>query len=202
MPELTGDRKLDRDTLPLGSADTVGKRLELARQLVPAMKRLARLFDPSDQRGRAAEAKAFEALAHKMSITTEMFKLSDPSASQSVFGAISRYQPDVLVVVASSLTLVLGEPIYRFAVTRHIPTISETTVMARAGALLSYGPDDMAITKRAAVYVDKILKGASAADLPIEQPTKLELIVNLKTAKALGMSIPDSILLQADKSIQ
>jgi len=166
------------------------------------MKRLARLFDPSDQRGRAAEAKAFEDLAHKMSITTEMFKLSDPSASQSVFGAISRYQPDVLVVVASSLTLVLGEPIYRFAVTRHIPTISETTVMARAGALLAYGPDDMAITKRAALYVDKILKGASAADLPIEQPTKLELIVNLETAKALGMSIPDSILLQADKSMQ
>ena len=140
------------------SADTVGKRLQLARQLVPALKRLAVLFDPSDQRGRSAEAKAFEALAHNVGIKTEMFQLSDPSARQSVFDAISRYQPDVLVVVVSSLTLVPGEPIYRFAVARHIPTISETTVMAKAGALLAYGPDDMAITKRAAVYVVKSSK--------------------------------------------
>jgi putative tryptophan/tyrosine transport system substrate-binding protein len=184
------------------SADIVGKRLELAGQLVPGLKRVAVLFDPSDQRGRSAEAKAIEALAHNMGVKTQTFQLSDPSTKQSVFDAISRYQPDVLVVVASSLTLVLGGPIYRFAASRHIPTISETIVMANWGALLTYGADDLAMTQRAAAYVDKILKGAKPADLPIEQPTKFELVVNLKTAKSLGMSIPDSILLRADQIIR
>jgi putative ABC transport system substrate-binding protein len=113
-----------------------------------------------------------------------------------------RYQPDVLIVVASSLTLVLGEPIYRFAVAHHIPTISETVMMARWGALLTYGADDLAMTRRAATYVAKILKGAKPYDLPIEQPTTFELIVNLKTAKTSGISVPDAILGQADRIIR
>lgn len=182
------------------SMDTAGKRLEFAKQLVPALRRVAILFDPADQR--SVDAKAFRSLAITLGVNARAFELSDPAKKPVVFQAIAQYRPDVLLVGLSPLTLMLRKPICGFAITHRIPLISEGIVMAASGALLTYGPNDLEATKRTAVYIDKILKGTSPADLPIEQPTKFELIVSMKTAKAIGVTVPESILAQADEVIR
>jgi len=182
------------------SVDTAAKRLELARELVPALSRVAVLFDPTDQR--SADPNTIRSLASGIGIETRAFELSALSKQSTVYAAIARYQPDALIVGVSPLTLMAREPISRFATAHRIPVISEGMVMAQAGALLTYGPDELKLTRQTAVYVDKILKGAKPSDLPIQQPTQLELIVNLRTAKFIGVSVPDSILMRADELLQ
>ncbi|MGH8613848.1 MAG: ABC transporter substrate-binding protein [Gammaproteobacteria bacterium] len=182
------------------SADTAGKRLELARLLVPTLRRVAILFDPTDQR--SVDANAFRSLAGSLGVKTRAFELSTLAKQRTIYAAIARYRPEVLIVGVSPLTLMAREPISHFAMAHRIPLISEGIVMAQSGALLTYGPNELDLTRQTAFYVDKILKGAKPSDLPIQQPMKLELIVNLRTAKSIGVTVPDSILVRADELIR
>ena len=113
-----------------------------------------------------------------------------------------RERVEALKVVTGRLTAFLGKQIAEGAAQRHIPVVSGWREFAEAGAVLTYGPDRVYSAKRLALYVDKILKGTKPADLPVEQPTKFELVINLKTAKALGLKIPPSLLARADRVIE
>jgi len=121
---------------------------------------------------------------------------------ESYFSAISQERPDALLVAGSYFLVRHRARIIEFAAKRRLPTIYSSSSNVRAGGLLSYGTDRLHLHRRVAAYVDKILKGAKPADLPIEQPTKFDFVVNLKTAKALGLTIPSEVLLQATKVIK
>ena len=121
---------------------------------------------------------------------------------EGVFQAAKAKRADAVVIVANPLTTVYEQVIVEQAIKNRIPSMGEGGRIVRRGALMSYGSDITELYRRAAAYVDKILKGTKPADLPVEQPTKLELVINLKTAKALGLTIPQSLLVRADEIIQ
>ena len=118
------------------------------------------------------------------------------------FEAIIREHPDGLLLLVDPFTISQRARIVEFAVEQQLPTIYESSDFVDVGGLISYGPNINDLFRRAATYVDKILKGAKPADLPVEQPTKFELVINMSAAKALGITFPDSILLRADKVIE
>jgi putative ABC transport system substrate-binding protein len=126
----------------------------------------------------------------------------DSAEFDKAFAAILRARPKALVVFSDPLTLSHLRQIADFVTTNRLPMISEIEEFAAAGALITYGASLPDLFRRAALYVDKILKGAKPADLPVEQPTKFELVINLKTAKALGLTIPQSLLVRADQVIE
>jgi putative tryptophan/tyrosine transport system substrate-binding protein len=128
--------------------------------------------------------------------------LPTPISPESAFVAMRKERADALVVIADVLTLQNRDRIASLAIKNHLPAISEVRDFATSGGLAAYGPDAIDIARRAAGYVDKILKGAKPADLPVEQPTKFELVINVKTAKALGLMIPPSLLRRADRVIE
>jgi putative ABC transport system substrate-binding protein len=115
---------------------------------------------------------------------------------------MDRDRPEALVLLADPLTLSQRLRIVEFATAERIPAMYEVSQFVEAGGLMSYGPDVDAVVRRSATYVDKILKGAKPGDLPVEQPTKFELVINLKTASALGIAIPQAVLVQADRVIE
>jgi len=128
-------------------------------------------------------------------------QLNAPSEFDSATAAIIRGRPDALTLASSPINFRLRNEIAEFAIKHRLPSAGAVRAFAVAGILLSYGPDLAVIFRRAADYVDKILKGAKPGDLPIEQPTNFELVINLKTAKALGLTIPPSLLGRADEVI-
>jgi len=129
-------------------------------------------------------------------------ELNAPQAFDSATGALVRERPDAILLGNNPLTGYFRRELADFAVAHRLPTMSGGREMAVAGALMSYGPSLADNFRGAAIFVDKILKGAKPGDLPVEQPTRFELVVNLKTAKALGLTIPQSLLLRADEVIQ
>ena len=174
--------------------DIAGKRLELLREVIPNLSRVAFLFHPS---GRPFVEET-QVAAKRVGVRVQPVVVEDPQEFQSAFASVLRERAEALIV----------EPIFRdrrivdFAANHRLPTISDYSWFPEAGALMSYGTNARELTRRTADYVDKILKGAKAADLPVENPTKLELVINLKTAKALGLTIPQSVLLRADQIIE
>ena len=181
--------------------DTAGKRLELAREVVSELRRVAVLIDP-DYAAALIETEVLRSAAMAQGAKVHVFEVRTKGDLRSVFSAIRNDRPQLLIVVDSSVTVQLREPILDFAVRSRIPAISEGRPFAESGALLTFGASLAEQLKRGASYVDRILKGAKPGDLPIEQPTKFELVVNLKTAKALGITIPQSILVRADEVIR
>jgi len=175
--------------------DIAGKRLELLREIVPNMSRVAFLFRGTSGRPFVEET---QIAARRLGVRVQAVMVQDPKELQSAFAAVLRERAEALIV----------EPILRdrrivdFAAKHRLPTISDYKWFPEAGALMSYGTDPRELYRRTAEYVDKILKGTKAADLPIENPTKFELVINLKTAKTLGLTIPQSILVRADQVIQ
>jgi putative ABC transport system substrate-binding protein len=183
------------------TTDTAGKRLELANELIPGLKNVAIVFDP-DYAGAVTELEVVRSTAITLGMTPRAFEVRAGDNLDKALAAIRRDRPQLLIVVDSSVTLQFREPILRSAIRNRIAPISESRAFADSGALLTFGANLGEQMKHGAAYVDKILKGAKPADLPIEQPTKFELVVNLKTAKALGITIPQSILLRADEVIR
>ncbi len=183
------------------SPDTSGKRLELIMEVLPGSKHVALLFDPSDP-GAVLDANGVRSAAANAGVKVAAFEVKDSRALDAVLPAIGNDRPRALILIHSALSVNYRERIVRFAIDRRLPLVSEGRDFAEAGALLTYGPSIVDMFRRGAGYVDKILKGAKPGDLPIEQPTKFELVVNLKTAKALGITIPQSILLRADEVIR
>ena len=178
-----------------------GKRLELLKEIVPGLARMAVLFNP-DNPVSAPELKETETAARSLGLQLQSLIVKDPNGFASAFSAMNKEPAKALIVLSDAMFYGRRKEIADLAISNRLPAISHLEEFADAGLLLTYGPDVFSIARRAATYVDKILKGTKSADLPIEQPTKFELIVNVKTAKALGIKIPDSILVRADKVIK
>jgi len=177
------------------------KRLELLKEAFPQISRVAILWSPAvrDQRMKEVETTGQALGIQIRSVVPKARALSD---LKSVFSTISRERPDGLLVVTSGLTIRYRARIAEFAIKKRLLTMYTRSRFVKAGGLMSYGTNRPDLYRRAATYVDKILKGAKPADLPIERPTKFELVINLKTAKKIGVTIPSSILYRADKVIK
>ena len=176
------------------------KRLELLKETVPKISRVAVLWHPRGA-GRL-EWQQTEAAARRLGVTLQSYEVRNADDVARALEAMTQKRPDAVIMFFDPLTSGYRVIISDFALKNRLPTIFGSREFAAAGGLMSYGPNIPELFRRAAVYVDKILKGAKPRDLPIEQPTKFELIVNLKTAKALGLTIPPSVLIRADQVVQ
>jgi putative ABC transport system substrate-binding protein len=187
--------------LTLMSVELNGKRLELARELVPALRRTAILANP-DHRGEHLEREDSEEAARRLGITIQYLPVHNVAELDASFSAVAAGEPEAIVVFPDPVTVRNRQRIIDFAETRHLPVISGWAIFAESGALCTYGPRLPESYKRAAYYIDRILKGEKPGDLPIERPTLFELVVNRKTAKALGLTVPRTILARADEVIE
>jgi putative ABC transport system substrate-binding protein len=178
-----------------------GKRLELLRELVPAVARISVLGYTRGPRS-AARASAIEALARPLSLRVTKRLVSEAAELDDAFAASAADHDQAILVQGSSLTFENQPRLVALAAQYHLPAIYQLREFVDSGGLLSYGEVTRENFERAAALVDKILKGAKPADLPVEQPTRFELVVNLKTAAALGLTIPSSILARADAVIE
>ena len=177
------------------------KRLELIHLLMPGAKRMAVLWDPSNA-GMAQRVRDTRNAAEQLRIAFFDAGARDLNQLEASFVELLKQRVDALLVTAEPFTAEHGARILEFCARNHIPTMYEDSRWVNAGGLISYGPSILDMFRRSATYVDKILKGAKPGDLPVEQPTKYELIINQKTATALGITIPQSLLLRADEVIQ
>jgi ABC-type uncharacterized transport system substrate-binding protein len=187
--------------LTLMSVELNGKRLELAREILPSLRHTAILANP-DHRGEHLERENSEEAARKLGITIQYLPVHNVAELDASFPALVAGEPEAIIVFPDPVTIQNRHRIIDFAGTRHIPVISGWAIFAHSGALCTYGPRLTESYKRAAYYVDRILKGKKPADLPIERPSRFEFVVNLKTAKALGLTVPPSILARADEVIE
>jgi putative tryptophan/tyrosine transport system substrate-binding protein len=182
--------------------DLSGKRLELLKEVVPGISRVGVLWDTKAP-GPIIGFKAYEAAAPSLNIQLQSLEVQGPKPDlESAFQAAAKARVNALITI---LTPVLGRSerrIAELATKNRLPSMFEASHYVEAGGLVSYAANDAESFRRAAVYVDKILKGAKPADLPVEQPTKFELVINLKTAKQIGMTIPPNVLARADKVIR
>ncbi len=177
------------------------KRLELLKEAFPRISRVVILWTPTHQEEAGKEVEAVgEALGIQIHRVVALAGSLDDL--ESVFSAISRESPDGLIVGSFPLTLRHRARVIELTAKRRLPTLYDAVLFVDAGGLMSYGPRSADLYRRAAIYVDKILKGAKPADLPVEQPTRFELIINLKTAKKLGLTIPVQFLAGANKVIK
>jgi putative ABC transport system substrate-binding protein len=183
------------------SGETAFKRVELARDIIPQLQRVALLTDPGDT-GASIDARGVQAAGAHLGLDVRTFEVRHSRDFPPAFAGIKRYRPDVLMVPVSTLTADNLTNIIDFASSSSLPTFSELSAFAEAGMLLTYGVDYHDLVKLAAIQADKILRGAKPADLAWEQPTKFELVVNARTAKALGVRVPESIMLRTTKIIR
>jgi len=179
-----------------------GKRLAMLKEAVPKISRVAALLNPANRSAEPALSRAKES-AHSLNLHLEAIAVRGPEDFDSAFSAANKAH-------VQGLVLAHGDPIFRvhaqrvaaLALKNRLPAVFYLTDFVEQGGLISYAPSYPDMFRRAAVYVDKILKGAKPGDLPVEQPTKFELVINCKTAKALGLTIPQSLLLRADQVIE
>ena len=180
------------------SVDLSGKRLEILRDVVPQVSRVAVLWTT----GAEEQLRAVESAARAIRVEVLGVGASRGDDLERAFDTAAKGRAGALVVTSGAVLFGLRARIAELALKHRLPAVYPLPSFAYAGGLLAYGPNDTEYYRRAAVYVDKILKGAKPADLPIEQPTRFELVINLKTAKSLGLTIPQSILLRTDEVIR
>jgi putative ABC transport system substrate-binding protein len=183
------------------SDELSGKRLGLIRELLPSVSRLAVLWN-SDNPGIGLSVGEMDRGSSKFGVHLQVHGVKSADELRTAFQAITRERVNALFVFDDVLMTTHKRPILDWAAEVRLPVFSQYAEPAEAGGLIAYGPNIPEIYRRAAVYVDKILKGAKPSDLPVEQPEKLELVINLKTAKALGLTIPPSLLQRADQVIE
>jgi len=183
------------------SSDLAGKRLELVKETFPKASRIAVLLDPGDA-SKLVELKEVQAAAHVLGIKLHSIEVRSPTDFESAFKAGMREHTGALLVLQSAVTNTHRKSIAELATKNRWPTMWGESGLLDAGGLMSYGPNYADLFRRAATYVDKILKGAKPADLPVEQPKKFEFIINLKVAKQIGLTIPPNVLGRADKVIR
>jgi len=186
------------------SPELVGKRLELLTQAVPGVTRVAVLWQPGAAGERTDKdiLKGAEAAARALGVRLQIVEARGPADFDRAFSDMTRARAGALTVLTSGMFTTERRRLVDLAAKNRLPAVYGSREYVDAGGLLSYGPDLADMFRRAATYVDKILKGAKPGDLPVEQPTKFELVINLKTAKALGLTIPPSLLGRADEVIQ
>jgi putative ABC transport system substrate-binding protein len=185
----------------IGAAELGGKRLELLMQAVPRASRVAVLWNAA-LADKVPEWQGTQTAARALGVSLHSVEVRGPDDFDGAFATLARERPDALITLADALTLVHHRRIVAFATQHRLAMISELKDFAEAGGLMTYGPNGRALWRRAAAYVDKILKGAKPAELPVEQPMKFELVINLKAAQALGLTIPPILLFQADEVIR
>jgi putative ABC transport system substrate-binding protein len=179
-----------------------GKRLELLREIIPSIARVSFLNYGTDLTAQRSTQETQDA-GRRMGIRIQLLLISDAKDLEGAFSAMVKERANALAVQPLLITNIgQGRRIAELAVKNRLPTVADSKDFIDAGGLLSYGPDRLALWSRAATFVDKILKGAKPADLPVEQPTKFELVINLKTAKQIGLIIPPNVLARADKVIR
>jgi putative tryptophan/tyrosine transport system substrate-binding protein len=181
--------------------ELMGKRLELLKETLPSVSRVALLWD-SDSRTEVFSLKDAEGAARSLSLHLQPVDVHRPEDLERAFANMMRSHPDALVPVTSNIFRAHRARVVALTAKNRLPGIFDTRVYVEAGGLMSYGSDTKAIFRGLAGYVDRILRGAKPGDLPVEEPTKLELVINLKTAKALGLTIPPDVLARADETIQ
>jgi putative ABC transport system substrate-binding protein len=179
--------------------ELAGKRLELLKQVIPQASRVASLRDP-DNRSSALSVPS-ESAGKTLGVAVRSFAVRSPGELDAAFLAMKRARTDAVIFGENTLFLADRRHVADLAMMHRLPMMAAAKEYAQAGVLASYGTDYSALFRRAAGYVDKILRGAKPADLPIEQPTKFEFVINLKTAKALGLTLPPSVLARADEVI-
>ena len=186
--------------LSLLSIELTGKRLELLKEAFPKISRVAvlRATGPEQEQ----QVRELEAPAQPLGIQLQSVHVQSPDDFENAFLTITKGRADALLIVRSSLIRIHATRIADFAEKRRLPTMYDDRLFVEAGGLMSYGANVPDFYRRAAVFVDKILKGAKPADLPVEQPTKFEFVVNLKTAKQIGLTIPPNVLVRADRVIK
>ena len=177
------------------------KRLQLLKEVLPRVSQVAVLWNPADP-PRRAEFKEAQAAAVKLGITIHSIEIRRLDEFDRALAELARSGVEGVLALSDPFTSIHRTRVIDFATRHRLPVVSSYGLWAESGALLTYGPDLSDIARRAATYVDKILKGARPEALPVEQPTKFELLINLKTAKALGITIPRSLLLRADQVIE
>jgi putative ABC transport system substrate-binding protein len=184
--------------------ELVAKRLELLKQVVPDAGRIAVLWDPIGltERTRRNMREETEAAGRALGVNLQFFEVRRPEDFERVFAAMVDARIGALLVSPTPMLFEARKGIVAHAAKNRLPTVYAWREAVEAGGLVSYATNFPEMYRRAAIYVDKILKGAKPGDLPIEQPTRFELVINLKTAKALGLSIPDSLLQRADEVIR
>jgi putative ABC transport system substrate-binding protein len=181
--------------------EILGKELRLLKETVPKVRLVAILWNPANP-GHALAIRDLKAAAGSLGVQLQLLEAREPNQFDGAFAAMAKQRVDALLVVADGMFLLHRARLAELAAKNRLPSMHGLREHVEAGDLMSYGPDTAATRRRAAFFVDKILRGAEPADLPAEQPTKFELVINLKTAKALGLTIPQSVLLRADQVIE
>jgi putative tryptophan/tyrosine transport system substrate-binding protein len=179
----------------------VGKRIEFLKEWMPQIRQVAILARPQHP-GEQREREASEAACGKLGIGLSYFPIQDLSELELTLGAIAQQRSDALVVFPDSVMFEASERIARFASQARLPSVSGWARFAENGLLLTYGPDVRDLYRSLARYVDRLLRGTKPADLPVELPTKFELVINLKTARTLGLDVPPQLIARADSVIE
>ncbi len=177
------------------------KRLGYLTQAVPNMKRVAMLWNADDP-GMTLRYQAAADVAKQLGVIVQPLGVREPDDFEIAFKAMAAEPPDGILMVADALTFLNRRRVYEFALAHRLPAVYEVEQFVRDGGLMSYGPDPKEITERAAYLIDRIFKGANPADLPLEEPTRFRLVVNLKAAAAIGLTLPPSLVAEADQVIE
>ena len=189
--------------LTLLNRELHGKRLELLKEAVPKIARVAVLYDPANRPSVIEVKEVLPVAAQALRLTIQPWEVRASDGLEKVFAALNRERPDGLYVQPSGARMFANyKRIADFLLKSRLPSVFENREAVEVGGRMSYGADQADSYRRVAYYVDRILKGAKPADLPVEQPTKFEFIINLKTAKQIGLIIPPNVLARADKVIR
>ena len=181
--------------------DLVGKRQQLLKEISPTVSKLAMLWNPTEP-GRHDAVREGQTVANSLGLQLHLVELRSARDVDTAFSTMTKLRADAVVVGGGTMMFTHKKQIAELALKHGLPTVCGSREYVEAGCLVAYSPSFSDQFRRAAYFVDKILKGAKPADLPVEQPTKFELIINLKTAKILGLSIPQSVLLRANQVIE
>jgi putative ABC transport system substrate-binding protein len=187
--------------LSLMAPELIGKQLQLLKELVPKVSRVGVLWDPANA-SNEPQLRQAKAAAQALGVKLQPLKTREPNDLESAFTAMRRERADAVIVLVDGMLVDNRTAIARLAAKARLPAVYGLREHVKDGGLLFFGASPSDLNRRAATYVDKILKGAKPGDLPVEQPEKFELVINLKTAKALGLTIPPSLLQRADQVIE
>jgi putative tryptophan/tyrosine transport system substrate-binding protein len=183
------------------SAEVTPKRMALLKEVAPQLRRVAMLWNANDL-GMTLRYRASEAGAQALGISVQPFGVREPNDFDQAFEAMTRDMPDAILMVTDSLTILNRKRVFEFAAAHRLPAIYEFDFLVRDGGLMSYGPDQDETFDRVAALIEHILNGAKPAELPFEQPTRFRFVLNLKTARTLGLEIPPTLLARADEVIE
>ena len=181
------------------SEELAGKRLEILKEINPKLSRIAVVWNPGHFDD---EFREIQSVAQRLGVQIQSLRMQRLDASEGTLADLAKEPPQALVVIPSRLTSITRSQLAATASKLRIPMISGWREFAEAGATASYGPDRVVMARRMAYYIDRILKGAKPADLPVERPTTFELVINLKAAKSIGLTIPPNVLARADRVIR